>query len=361
MSSYASCTFAAKIKYMPTNKNALIRYKYLDRLLSDHHHYYDIHDLTEKVNDMLYNDGFPEVTQRCIEKDLNTLEYAPFSAPIERFKKNGKNCITYGKYSFSIFKEEMSREERSLLREVLGTLGQFEGLAHFEWLEKFKIGLGLDDTQKVICFSNNPYLKNSSMLAELFDVTANKQVVELTYHKFNDEQRRSVIIHPYQLKQYNNRWYLLCSPDDNPNIILNFAIDRLDKVQALPEMKFRECSENLSEHFDDIVGVSLYKDRPIEHILCWVSDYSKGYIDTKPIHASQTHIRGDAELQLRSQYPHLQGGMFFTLNCISNKELIRELTSYGKDLLVLHSDGSIKDDVYKRVCEMREEYSKLRT
>ena len=60
---------------MPTNKNALIRYKYLDKLLSDYHHFYDIHDLTEKVNDMLYEDGFPEVTQRCIEKDINTLEY----------------------------------------------------------------------------------------------------------------------------------------------------------------------------------------------------------------------------------------------------------------------------------------------
>lgn len=83
---------------MPTNKNALVRYKYLDRLLSDHHHYYDIHDLTDKVNDMLYEDGFPEVTQRCIEKDINTLEYAPFSAPIERFRHNGKNCISYDNY-----------------------------------------------------------------------------------------------------------------------------------------------------------------------------------------------------------------------------------------------------------------------
>lgn len=34
---------------MPTNKNTIMRYKYLDRLLSDHYHYYDIHDLTEKV------------------------------------------------------------------------------------------------------------------------------------------------------------------------------------------------------------------------------------------------------------------------------------------------------------------------
>lgn len=53
---------------MPTNKNALIHYKYLDRLLSDYHHYYDILDLTERVNTMLYDDGFPEVTQRCITK-----------------------------------------------------------------------------------------------------------------------------------------------------------------------------------------------------------------------------------------------------------------------------------------------------
>jgi hypothetical protein len=87
---------------MPTNKNAFIRYKYLDRLLSDHHHYYDIHDLTERVNSMLYNDGFSEVTQRCIEKDLNALEYAPFSAPIERVIWNGKRCIAYDERSFSI-------------------------------------------------------------------------------------------------------------------------------------------------------------------------------------------------------------------------------------------------------------------
>jgi hypothetical protein len=50
------------------------------------------------------------------------------------YNKNGKYYITYNKYSFSIFKQEMSREERSLLREVLSTLGQFGGLDNFQWL-----------------------------------------------------------------------------------------------------------------------------------------------------------------------------------------------------------------------------------
>ena len=198
---------------MPTNKNALIRYKYLDRLLSDHHHYYDIHDLTSKVNDMLYEDGFPEVTQRCIEKDLNTLEYAPFSAPIERFTKNGKRCIAYGKCSFSIFTKEMSDEETNLLREVLSTIGQFEGLDNFRWLDDFKIGLGLVERRQIISFANNPYLQNSNLLGTLFDNISNEVVIRLSYHTFNDETIRSIDFHPYLLKQYNERWFLLGAAD----------------------------------------------------------------------------------------------------------------------------------------------------
>ena len=345
---------------MPTNKNALIRYKYLDRLLSDHHHYYDIHDLTEKVNDMLYDDGFPEVTQRCIEKDLNTLEYAPFNAPIDRFRHNGKNCISYENYSFSIFKQEMSREERNLLREVLSTIGQFDGLDNFKWLEDFKIGLGLEERRQIISFSNNPYLKNSNLLGTLFDNISNEVVIRLSYHTFADPTIRSIDFHPYLLKQYNDRWFLLGAADSDKKI-LTFALDRIDKVESLPEKKYEECPEDLADHFEDIVGVTFYEDRPLEHIMIWVSDSMKGYIDTKPIHGSYTPLKGNVEKQLYLQYPQLEGGMFFTLDCIPNFELIRELCSYGQELIVLYSDGHIQDDIYQRLCEMKDNYSKMRT
>ena len=71
MSSHSSCTFAANNKDMPTNKNAFIRYKYLDRLLSDRHHYYDMNDLTEKVNEMMERDKLGiSVGVRTIQKDV---------------------------------------------------------------------------------------------------------------------------------------------------------------------------------------------------------------------------------------------------------------------------------------------------
>lgn len=42
---------------MPSNKNAVSRYKFIDELLSDRHHYYDIHDITERCNKSLIEMG----------------------------------------------------------------------------------------------------------------------------------------------------------------------------------------------------------------------------------------------------------------------------------------------------------------
>ena len=341
---------------MPTNKNALLRYKCLDRLLSDHHHYYDIHDLTDKVNEVLCVEGLREVTQRCIEKDLVEME-GLFSAPIERFSKNGKRCISYGKYSFSIFTQAMSREEIGLLREVLSTIGQFDGLDNFHWLEDFKIGLGLEERKQIICFSYNPYLKNSNLLGTLFDNISNEVVVRLSYHTFSDDTIRSIDFHPYLLKQYNDRWFLLGAADIDMKI-LTFALDRIDSVESLPEKKYVECREDLTERFENILGVTFYGDRPIEHILFWVGDKSKHYITTKPIHGSQIQYQGEKERLYKELYPQFVGGAFFSIDCIHNYELIRELCSYGSDLVVLSPEG-IRTKIIENLQKSISLYSKI--
>ena len=42
---------------MPNTKNFILRCMVLDEMLSDRHHYYDIHDFVEKVNAMLREDS----------------------------------------------------------------------------------------------------------------------------------------------------------------------------------------------------------------------------------------------------------------------------------------------------------------
>ena len=194
------------------------------------------------------------------------------------------------------------------------------------------------------------------MLGELFTAISQQQVIELHYHTFADADNiRQIVLHPYLLKEYNRRWYLIAAATDTGKL-LNFSLDRIDKVVPLPSYKYVPYDGNLNERFEDIIGVTLYDDRPLQTILFWVSDVSKDFVNTKPLHESQRHFSGEKEEALRKQYPMLEGGCFFSIDCVENYELIRELTSFGKDLIVL-SPEDIRSRVVQRVNEMYQAYN----
>ena len=345
---------------MPSNKNAFNRYLILDELLSDRMHNYSIQDLTDIVEVRLSKDGLEGVTKRCIEKDIVDLEYAPVFAEIERYKsETGKRCVRYADPAFSIFNKKLSNEERNLLCEVLETIGQFDGLDNFEWLEKFKAKLGVNEHEKIIYFSNNPFLKNSNLLGTLFTYIANKVVVHLTYRTFKEDVQKEIDFHPYFLKQYNNRWYVIGAADIDDKI-LTYALDRIIKVDPMPGLRYRPCTENLTVRYEDIIGITFHENEPVEEIIFWASNSASRYIDTKPIHGSQRVIKEDGSAELHSMYPSLKEGKFYSIDCILNYELIRELCSFGSDVIVL-SPEHIQKEVHDRIQAMAESYISLRT
>lgn len=194
-------------------------------------------------------------------------------------------------------------------------------------------------------------------MGTLFDNISNEVVIRLTYQPFWDSKERIYDFHPYLLKQYNDRWYLLGATDEKHHI-LTLALDRIVKVEPQPEKRYIECPEDFSKRFDDIIGVSLYEGRPVEHIVFWMDDKTKDYIITKPIHGSQTLLKGEMAEQLKNKYPQLEGGAFFTIDCIRNNELTRALTSYGQELLVLSPD-SIVSEIYGRTMMMAQKYYEI--
>jgi predicted DNA-binding transcriptional regulator YafY len=324
-------------------------------------------DLLSLVNQRLAEMDIPPVSRRTIEYDINYIEKeGPFLVEIERFQidvpcqKNlsrppvKKTCLRYADPSASIFTRPLTDDEKHLLGETFTLLGQFDGLPELKGLEKLRAGLDIKSDRQIISFTKNP-LENSNLLGEFFTAIARKQVIEIHYHKFAapDEDRHTVVI-PYLLKEYNRRWFLIAAAEDTGKI-LNFALDRIDSVVPLPSHNYVEYDGDLNERFEDIVGVSLYENRPVQTILFWVSDSSKDYVATKPIHESQRHYTGEREEELRQQYPMLNGGAFFSIDCIENYELIRELISFREDLVVLSPDN-IKDTVMERIAAMYEMY-----
>ncbi len=352
---------------MPTNKNAMTRYRILDRLLSDKYHNYTIDDLVDEVNIGLAEldpdtDG---VGRRCIEKDLKYLEEGPFVAEIERYsatrysevkRRNvNRRCLRYADGSFSIFKQPLTDNEKQLLGEALSILGHFDGLPDFDGLERLRQSLGVStDGRKIISLSHNP-LAATNTLAHLYAAISHRQVVELHYHKFGEEPGRLVInVHPYLLKEFHNRWFLYGSAETNGRLLC-FGLERIDKIVPLPSHTYVDFyGAGISEVFDDVVGVTLSRT-PILDITFWVSDSQVSYVTTKPIHESQKRLNS-REAELRSRYPRLKGGMFFGLRCRRNCELVRELSAYGPHLIVL-TPKTLRREVQERAAQMAASYT----
>lgn len=335
-------------------KNAIMRYKILDSLLSNRNRYYTITDLLEKVNEALEFDGMEPVSRRCIEKDLNALECAPYDADIVRDWKNGRKYIRYEEEGFSIFTKKLSEDEENLLSEVLNTLGQFEGLDSFEWLDGLKSRLDIKEHRRIIQFDSNPYLQNSNLLGSLFTAISNKQVLALKYHTFNNAEVREVVVHPYLLKEYNKRWFLIVGAENGTT--LTFAIDRIDGFEPMPHIEYIEPDEELEERFDDIVGVSLFKDAQVENILLWVSKEQYPYIKTKPLHGSQREVKGERLAELRDRYAILGEGYFIELSCMINYELNQLLMSM-MDRLVVLTPQSFAAEMKHRIENLAKMYS----
>ena len=74
------------------------------------------------------------------------------------------------------------------------------------------------------------------------------------------------------------------------------------------------------------------------------------------MHCSYTPITGEREIAIRAKYIVPSGGMLFSLECMENYELIRELCSFGGDLKVL-SPQPIVDAVKNRIKSMAEIYN----
>ena len=201
---------------MPVNKDAMARYRIIDRMLADPHKDYTTQDILKAVAHEC-----PKVTIRMIQKDIKALEEAPFSKKVLR-GKGGRGTVRYEDQSNPLFYQELTADEEDILREALGSLGQFEGLDNFKWLENLKKRLDMPAGRKerpIISFARNSVLQiPDNLLGHLYSAISRKKVIRFGYRRFEEKGQpfKGVTVHPYQLRQYNNRWFLLCNPVGTP-------------------------------------------------------------------------------------------------------------------------------------------------
>ena len=251
-----------------------------------------------------------------------------YNAPIVARPINGKRCYyTYEDPHFSIFSSELSVEEAKNLLSTIDMLGRYRSPKN-AWLEEVISSLELRfgikaNREKLVSFEQNEQLKGIEFLSDLIDAVLNHQPLKMTYRPYKGDEK-TMVIHPYYMKQYNSRWFLfgLENHGEYGMSPVNKALDRIVKF-SVAKVPFVENDQiDYETYFDDIVGVTHDRKHPdVEHVILRFAKERFPYVVSKPIHQSQKIVNSE------------DGTL--SIDVRINRELEQNIFSFGQQVEVL--------------------------
>lgn len=322
---------------MPVNRNALIRYRTIDKCLQNRRRKWTIENLITACSEALYEyEGIDkDISMRTIRLDLNAMrsDKLGYNAPII---VTDKKYYSYEDADYSIANIPLTTQDLGILQEVSHLLQQFKGFSHFnevsEMINKLEDKIYSEQNQQapVIDFEKNELLTGIEWLDILYKAIINQTTIQLSYQSFKARQASGIIFYPYLLKEYRNRWFVLGMKKEGKEI-LTLALDRIAAIELQPVYKFITPKNFDSRtYFADIIGVTKnLGNRPVK-VRFKANRQQAPYISTKPIHPSQ---------QVEEK---LSDGTIFSITVIPNFELERELLGFGNGLKVLSPESLVK-------------------
>lgn len=242
----------------------------------------------------------------------------------------------------------MNERDINAFQEAIDIFKQFKSIPVFEELNSMvlklegKILTDKDDKRRIIDFEKVENVKGIKLIKSLYEFIKNKQVIEIIYRPFNRDENLTMVIHPYLLKEFNNRWFLI-GYNEELKKMSHLALDRIQTfIKTVISFKVsNEFDEDL--YFNNILGITLPEKAQPELIELSFSPDRAPYIKTKPIHTSQKIIKEDEE------------GLTIQLKLVINKELISLLLSFGKDVKITKPE-SLKKEIQEILSDAIKKY-----
>lgn len=330
---------------MPVDKQVFMRYKVLNRCFRNRNRCYTIDDLVKECNAELGRVYDTKVSKRTIQNDISILEADYHIRLKENFRQGHKRLYRYEDIDYTLPIFRINDNERLKIRAAVDVLEYYEGEPMYDWartlLMQIDGGLFGSDSTPVVSFQSNPDLKGIDHFIGLLNAILSKRTLKMAYTPYGKETR-SVIVYPYHLKQYNNRWFLIARRQGYDGYA-NYALDRIERFEET-SLPFVESEDDFSEYFDDVIGITVPEDEEAEDIFIKVRSPRYNYVKTKPLHLSQRVIEEKADYTIIS------------INVKVNKELEALLLSYGPDVEVLAPED-FRDHMAEMVKSMFQQYT----
>lgn len=170
----------------------------------------------------------------------------------------------------------------------------------------------------------------------------NKRTIELNYQSFKAKTASIIIVYPYLLKEYRNRWFILGASKKGKNL-MTLALDRIIDFKELPGEKYHKPDFDIATFYDDCIGASKMLNQRPQQIVMKITKENAPYVITKPLHHTQKVLKEEDD------------GMIFSIQVVWNFELEREILGFGECLKVL-SPKRLQNKIAHRLQKAGENY-----
>jgi predicted DNA-binding transcriptional regulator YafY len=335
---------------MPHIKNALFRYRIIDRALRNE---YKPFPSKLKLRELCEEALFGSVTgdnicDSTIEKDLYAMR-VEHDAPIKYSKKEGG--YFYRDKSFSLDEVPLNATDIEAIQFAANILSQFRDVPVFKQfgsaidkiVHRVSDELLNDSNDSVVEFEQAVSTRGSEYIPLIVKAIHNKNMLYFDYESFQTQERKARKVGPFLLKEYRNRWYMLCY-DVVKQSVTNYALDRMVNLEESTEKFISPIDFDSKRFFKYATGVTA-SHLPPERIRFKADNVASRYIESQPFHASQRIIETFDD-----------GSAVFELDVFVTEDFIRQLLSYSHELVV-SSPQSLISELNQRAIKMVKNYS----
>lgn len=285
-----------------------------------------------------------EVSERTVKGDIHRMRYCGqlnYHAPLEYCKLN--NGYYYADPQYSTDRIPLSNNDIKALELAATTLDQYRYIPLMSefttTIDKIirvvnRVKSGSHATiLDFIEFEKTPVAVGLEFMDTIIEAIQNKVVVEVTYQKFEEATPTQLMVHPYMLKEYRNRWYVIGFSEVRQDI-RTYAFDRIKTLTIKLKAPFiPNTFINTNEYLKNCIGINL-KDGKAEMVILKFVPSEGMYIKTQKLHQSQVIIQDD------------KSALIVSLDVVVNFELVGIILSYGSAVKILepqHLRDKIKE------------------
>ena len=315
---------------MASNKNALIRYKTIDYCLRNNYKKWTLDDLIEACSDALYEYEGKDVnvSKRTIQLDIQLMrsDKLGYNAPIEVYDRK------YYKYSepdYSITNIPVTDNDIKVMNDAIQLLRQFKDFSLFREMNgvlqrlEDSVYSSQKNNKSIIHLDKNEQLKGLEFIDPIYAAIQQKKVLKIRYQSFKAHNASDMIVHPQLLKEYNNRWFLVCL---NKQKYYTLALDRIINICEEDTIDYVDNEVDGDEYYKDVIGATVSNTRP-QRIQFWIEKRNAPYVITKPFHKSQRIIK------------YTDDGVIFNIFVQINFELERKILGFGELIEIIKPEN----------------------